>query len=335
VAEESDIVSSGMCVSVDYAAVQDKACEPVGESKSDYQIAIEVAKCFGLEDELSEGMSIEEWQQFAFDRSQLKNEISWEELKEKGYYIPPFDPNWKDGPTGMQGFYENPEKYPMDTPTGKIEFYSQALQDHFPDDKERTPIARWITGGPESEGWTHDETQWGEKAKTYPLLLNANPGRWRVHVQGDDITWFREIETCKVIGFDGYAYEPMWIYPTDAAKRGLKNGDIVKVTNDQGTILAGTRISERVLPGSIMINKGARVDPIAPGIDRGGSTNLISTPKPISKNCWGFAVTGYLVEATKLEPAEMEQWKKQYPEAFARDYDPMRGVLRSAWVEGD
>lgn len=42
---------------------------------------------------------------------------------------------------GMRGFYEDPEKFPLDTPSGKLGFYSQALADNFPDDKERQPIA--------------------------------------------------------------------------------------------------------------------------------------------------------------------------------------------------
>jgi trimethylamine-N-oxide reductase (cytochrome c) len=83
-----------------------------------------------------------------------------------------------------------------------------------------------------------------------------------------------------------------------------------------------------------MVNKGARVDPIAERIDRGGSTNLITTPKPISKHCWGFVVTGFLVEAEKLDPAEMEQWKQKYPDVFARDYDPASGSRYDGWVEG-
>ena len=41
----------------------------------------------------------------------------------------------------MRGFYEDPEKFPLDTPSGKLGFYSQALADNFPDDKERQPIA--------------------------------------------------------------------------------------------------------------------------------------------------------------------------------------------------
>jgi hypothetical protein len=30
----------------------------------------------------------------------------------------------------------------------------------------------------------------------------------------------------------------------------------------------------------------------------------------------------------------MEEWRKQYPDAFARDYDPAYGQMFSGWVEG-
>ena len=38
-----------------------------------------------------------------------------------------------------------------------------------------------------------------------------------------------KLPTCKVKGPDGYMYEPLWIHPSTAAERGIKNGDIVKV----------------------------------------------------------------------------------------------------------
>jgi trimethylamine-N-oxide reductase (cytochrome c) len=302
---------------------------------SDFEIAVELGKRFGVDENITLGMTIDEMRELNFNESKVKDEISWEEFKAKQYYIPKIKPDWKDDPPGMRNFYNDPEKFPLDTPSGKLEFYSEALVQNFPDDKERGPIAKWFIGGPASEGWTHDETKFGEKAKTFPLLLTANPGRWRVHVQGDDIVWFREIETCKVKGADGYHYEPLWISPADAAKRGIKNGDIVKLFNDQGIILTGARISERVVDGAVIVNKGSRVDPIAPHIDRGGSTNLISPPKGVSKHCWGFAVTGYLVEAEKLSQAEYDDWKQKYPEAFARDYDPAVGINYASWVEGE
>jgi trimethylamine-N-oxide reductase (cytochrome c) len=332
--EEDDIVGASQIVPLKHAAIQDRAVDPVGESLSDYQIALAVAKRFGVDENISLGMDIEEWRQYNHEHSRVIEEISYEDLKKKGYYIPKIDPDWKNLPPGMRNFYEDPDTYPLDTPSGKLEFWSQALADNFPDDKERQPLARWMIGGPAEEGWTHDETPFGEKAKTYPLLLTANPARFRVHVQGDDIAWFREIETVKVKGPDGYGYEPLWIAPEDAEARGIKHGDIVKVHNDQGIILTGAYVTERVAPGSVVIAKGSRVDPIASGIDRGGSTNLISPPRPISKHCWGFAVTGYLVEATKLEQEEYDEWKQKYPEAFARDYDPSIGINYNSWVEG-
>ena len=193
-------------------------------------------------------------------------------------------------------------------------------------------MARWTIGGSKEDGWSHDETLWGERCKDYPLLIVANPGRWRVHVQGDDIKWFREIETCKVKGPDGYLYEPIWLNPADAEARGIKAGDIVKLFNDRGTILLGARISERVIPGAVVVNKGSRVDPIAPHLDRGGAANLISPENQVSKNCRGFAVSGYLVEAAKVTKEEYDGWKADYPDAFERDYDPAIGINYNSWV---
>jgi len=31
---------------------------------------------------------------------------------------------------------------------------------------------------------------------------------------------------------------------------------------------------------------------------------------------------------------QIDEWKKQYPEAFEREYDPASGLRFNAWVEG-
>lgn len=191
-------------VPVRHAGLTPAAIEHQGESLSDFEIACKIGERFGVREEIDKGMSDDMWIETAFQSSRLVEEIDWDTYKEKGYYYPKLEENWEQMAPGMRNFYENPEEYPLDTPTGKIEFWSQALADNFPDDKERTPMARWIVGRPRpEEGWTHDETFWGERCKKYPLLVTANPAKWRVHVQGDDIKWFREIETCKVKGKDG------------------------------------------------------------------------------------------------------------------------------------
>jgi trimethylamine-N-oxide reductase (cytochrome c) len=48
-----------------------------------------------------------------------------------------------------------------------------------------------------------------------------------------------------------------------------------------------------------------------------------------------MACNAFLVDIEKLDPKEMEEWRKQYPEAFNRDYDPAYGLKFSAWVEED
>jgi trimethylamine-N-oxide reductase (cytochrome c) len=313
---------------------QAQAIEPVGESKSDFEIACEVAKKLGIYEEVTEGKTVDEWIKYGYETSGVKDLISWEKFRERGFYIPPVAPDWKEDPSGQREFYHDPVANPLSTPSGKLEFYSERLAEHFPDDKERGPMPGWVVGGPGPE-WTHDERLEGERARQYPLVLVSNHPRWRQHVQCDDIPWLREIPTCKVKGYDGYLYEPLWINPSDAAKRKIQHGDIIKIYNDRGIVLGGAYITERIKPGAVLQDHGARVDLIADGIDRGGSNNLISPRGPMSKNCWGQATSGFLVEVQKLTLEEMQEWREKYPEAFARDYDPASGLKSSSWVEGD
>jgi trimethylamine-N-oxide reductase (cytochrome c) len=218
----------------------------------------------------------------------------------------------------MVAFYEDPENNRLATPSGKLEFYSQRLADNFPGDEERKPVPQYI-----AEGTTHKESKSCDRAKKYPLLLVSNHPRWRVHAEHDDISWLREIETCKVKGQDGYLYEPVWIHPSDAEERGIKHGDIVSLFNERGIILGGAYVTERIIPGAVYQDHGARVDPIVPGkIDRGGSNNLISPTAITSKNCAGMATSGFLVE---VEKTDMEDLRKRYPEAFEQEYDPATG----------
>ena len=157
-----------------------------------------------------------------------------------------------------------------------------------------------------------------------------------MHAQCDDIPWTRELPTCKVKGWDGYLYEPIWINPKDAGERGIKNGDIVKIHNDRGAVLGGAYVTERILPGAVSQDHGVRCDWIIPGeLDRGGANNLISPLGLVSKHCGGEVTSGFLVEVEKVTIAQMEEWKTKFPEAFDKDYNPASGLCFDAWVQGD
>ncbi len=297
-----------------------KCVEPRGESKSDYEIVCVIAERLGLLEEYTDGRSVEDWIKLGFDTSGAADYISWEELKEKGYWVVPSDPeDGEKNKPGLRNFYDDPENNPLTTPSGKIEFYSARLEKHFPGDKERPPVPHWIPYGE-----SHQESLLHPRAKKYPLLVCSNHPRWRVHSQHDDMTWLREIPTCKVEGPDGYYYEPLWIHPVDAASRGIEHGDVVSIYNEKGIVLGGAYVTERIMPGVVYQDHGARYDPIVPGeLDRGGAIDTITPHNRTSKNVTGMVCSGFLVE---IERTNLEELRMKYPEAFKRPYHPAAGL---------
>ena len=290
---------------------QQKCVEPVGESKSDYQIFCELAERLGVKEEFTEGNTEEDWIKIMFDSSDLPKYISFEEFKEKGYYIVPQLENYKPTPS-LRWFYEGRE---CDTPdlgnakrntekgkelgtySGKLEFVSQSLLKHTPDDDERPPLVHYI---PSWEGHQSD------LAKKYPLQLISPHPRYSFHTQHDShVPWLSDIPSHR-IWKDGYDYQVVRIHPTDAATRGIQNNDIVKLYNDRGAVLLIARISERIRPGVVHSCEGsAKYDPLEPGkagsIDRGGCINVLTPSRMLSKNVPGMAPNSCLVEVSKWE----------------------------------
>jgi trimethylamine-N-oxide reductase (cytochrome c) len=81
------------------------------------------------------------------------------------------------------------------------------------------------------------------------------------------------------------------------------------------------------------MDHGARFDPIIVGeLDRGGVINTLTPHNNISKNATGMVVSSFLVEIEKVTDEEMAKWKRDYPEAFERDYDLDTGVCLSGWL---
>jgi trimethylamine-N-oxide reductase (cytochrome c) len=310
--------------------VNEKQCiEPIGESKSDYEIICMIADRLGLLKEYTGGKSVEDLIRYGFEHSGVQEMVSYQELDEKQYFVIPTDPEWKKYPPGLRKFYEDPENNPLSTPTGKIEFYSERLARTFPDDKERPPVPHWI-----EKGESHDERLSSERAEKYPLLVVSNHPRWRVHANHDDMKWIREIPTSKVKGPDGYQYEPLWMNAVDARVRGIENGDVVKIYNERGAVLAGAYVTERIMTGVVYIDHGSRYDPIVPGeLDRGGAINTITPHNTTSKNATGMVVSAFLVQ---VERANLDELRKKYPEALARPHHPAAGQsLERLLVGGD
>ena len=97
-------------------------------------------------------------------------------------------------------------------------------------------------------------------------------------------------------------------------------------------MLGGAYVTERMMPGVVYMDHGARYDPIVTGeLDRGGAINTITPHNITSKNATGMVVSSFLVEVGR---ADLEQLKKQYPEAFSRPYHLDAGLRMERVVAG-
>jgi anaerobic selenocysteine-containing dehydrogenase len=270
-----------------------KCIEPLGESKSDYDIALLVAKRLGLENEFTEGNTVEDWIRKCFQKTSLPEHISFEEFKKKGYYVFKFPTDWPRNP-GLRRFSETATG--LNTPSGKIEFFSQRLAENFPGDEERPPSPQYI-----AEGITHQESITSTRAKTYPLLVESPHPRYRFHSQYETIPWLHEIPTHKIIK-DGYAYEALWMNPSDAGARGIKQDDMVRIFNERGSVVTAAYVTERMMPGVVRIPNGAGYNPIEIGkSSMGGTINTICPLNTTSRNAFGMVTNAYLVQVEKWE----------------------------------
>jgi trimethylamine-N-oxide reductase (cytochrome c) len=137
--------------------LQHKCIEPLGESKSDYEIFLELSKRLGLSAYYSEGMTELDWCRRMFDATDLPRVISWKKFLKKGYYVVPPPKEELKAPCAFRWFAEGrkrdvPEVTPppseyteayllgLQTQSGKIEFESSSLKRFDPDDPERLPI---------------------------------------------------------------------------------------------------------------------------------------------------------------------------------------------------
>jgi len=297
--------------------LQKKCIEPVGESKSDYDIFAMVAERLGFYDKFTEGgLTDLDWVRRMFEVSDLPKYISWEEFDKKGYFVVPLPKDYKPTPA-LRWFAEGrkrdtPDWGPvggkieglpdavgnLDTQTGKIEFESQSLKRFDPNDWERPPVPKYIPS------WEGHHTK--ELISKYPLQLISPHPRFSFHTHHDGKEcWMNEVPEHRVKKEDGYYYWVIRINPEDAEKRGIKNGDIVKAYNDRGVVLCAAQVTGRVPPGIVHSYESCAIyDSIGePGEspDRAGCINLLTPHRFISKNACGQAPNSCLVE--------IEEWR--------------------------
>ncbi|WP_258360403.1 molybdopterin-dependent oxidoreductase [Moorella sulfitireducens] len=285
---------------------QQKCIEPLYESKSDYEIFRLLAQRLGFAEDYTDGGKTEEdWIRRMFEISDLPKYVSFEEFKAKGYFVVPLPENYHPTPA-FRWFYEgrqcdtpdnNPTGGKLGTYTGKIEFTSQSLKTHLPEDQERPPVPHY------TPSWEGLECALAGK---YPLQLMAPHPRYSYHTHYDvHAPWLADIPGHRRHK-DGYDWITIRINPRDAASRDIQEGDIVRVYNDRGAVLGVANVTGRVRPGVIhCYASSGKYDPLEPGRayspDRGGCINILTSSRLMSANAPGMAPNSCLVEIARWE----------------------------------
>ncbi len=243
----------------DEVIIMPKIAEPPYETKSDYQIGAELAERLKLKEDYTQGRSEYQWIEWALERyrnTRFPDIPSLDKLHEmnRGVYSTPVT----EPKVAFTEFRKDPEKHPLNTPSGKIELFSKRLFDmQKPDTIPAVPkyIQEW-------------ESPFGEESKQYPLQAIGHHYMPRVHSTHDGIDWLEEAFPQRV-----------FINPIDAKSRGIEDSDKVLIYNDRGKIIMPCRISNKIMPGVVNIPQGAWWQPDKEGIDRRGNVNVLTSHK--------------------------------------------------------
>ena len=228
-----------------------KVVEPQFEARSDFEIFRDLCRRFNREQAFTEGMDEMGWLKHIYKAGQQQG-------KGRGIHMPDFETFWNGSGyiefsdpqlfVRHQEFRDDPDLNPLGTPSGLIEIFSQTIADMNYDDCRGYPM--WFEKEERSHG--------GLGSNRFPLHLQSVHPDARLHSQLCESPTLRAKYT---VG----GKEPVYMSPQDAKARGIKDGDIVRVFNDRGQVLAGAVVSDLYVPGTIRIQEGAWYDP-----DKGG-----------------------------------------------------------------
>lgn len=275
-----------------FVIAMQKAIEPVGQARNDYDIFAALARRVGIEGEFTQGRDERAWLRHLYD--------SWRtSLRTNQAAVPDFEAFWNEGfleiPRGsdeyvmFEKFRADPVANKLTTPSGRIELFSEKIASFGYDNCP--PHATWI----EPSEWVG-----GTVAQTYPLHLVSSQPRHKLHSQMDS----GPISARGKIG----GREAVAMNPDDARRRGIGDGDVVRIHNARGACLAGVVLSDTLSPGVAKLSCGAWYDP-AGGEDRAlcvhGNANVLTHDRGTSKLSQG--------PSTGTNMVEIERWTGPLP----------------------
>ena len=260
-----------------------KAIAPIASSRNDWDIFSELAERSGFAKAFTEDRSEMQWVEHLYARFR-------EAGRARDLELPDFERFWQTGFVEIPApetefvlfadFRNDPRAHPLKTPSGRIEIFSEAIARF--GYAECPPHPAWVP-----------PTEWlgADKRAQWPLHLVTMQPANRLHSQMDSA---RLSQVDKVGG-----REKICVNPDDAAKRGIKSGDTVRVYNERGACLAGAEVTPDVRSGVVVMATGAWFDPGVDALERHGNPNVLTLDVGTSRLSQGPSALSVLVEVER------------------------------------
>jgi len=300
-------------------ALQHRSIEPLGESKSDYQIFTEILTRLGLGAMFTEGCSELDWCKRVFESSDVAHHISWKDFVRKGYFVVPAEAESMRPPVNFRWFAEGrmkdiaePQPLPsqwagefgkgLQTPSGQIEFIPETLRRNDPANPERPLVNSYLAA------WEGPHTT--ELIKRYPLQMLANHSRYSFHTNVDGKGSFvNDVEDHRVL-IAGHYFWLLRMSASDAQARGIAHRDLVKVFNDRGAVICVADVSPALVAGVVKSSESSAeyrtIVVNGETLEIGGCMNTLTPSRPQMKGTSSMSPNSCLVE--------VERW--QLPQDF-------------------
>ncbi|MGV8083572.1 MAG: molybdopterin-dependent oxidoreductase [Coriobacteriia bacterium] len=259
-----------------------KIVEPPGEAATKIWILKEVANRLGIGDEYAAKIKDVSREDFHARMTELAGESydAWRQLPEIAKWNPPTFEEFQKVPifrvpiddynVRLKEEFEN--DIPLDTASGKIEFYSDWLATH--DFKKATQGTKTYGKGvisPMPKYKHQPYSLFSSIALREPLYMITPHAFYRQHFAQDGNPWFRD------------EYRPsVWISVADAKARSIKDNDLVLVENGAGQCMLPAYVTSRLTPGVACMIFGRQYEPsnvktdlMPDGICTAGSCNFL------------------------------------------------------------
>lgn len=309
-----------------------KVIEPLAEAKQDRWISSEIMKRLGVDPSTAYPVSEEQGyfnviagatvatedgsgyeplvtitqedlDELGFEGEPQNGRIPYAELMEKGIYQVSRTKGDSLGNVPMAAYREDPEGNPLTSKSGKLEIYCQAKADGV-NAMGRSTIKPYPTYRPALHGYEESFSDWDSKTKgDYPFQMYNPHYLRRAHTGFDNVSQLREVLT-----------NPVFLNASDAAEKGIADGDTVRIFNGYGQCLRHASLTERLMPGCVALPHGTWCNLNSDEtMDNSGSDNWMLAP-----DTSGAGISGY---NTNL--VDYEKWTADdLPEDCERTFSP-------------